>query len=295
MGKQLPKYHETFISVLKVLNDSGTIHYAELERKIRDEYYNDLPQELLAQKTKGGSNIILSRIGWARVYLKQAEMIEQPERAMVRITDKGKRVLKSGQLTLKQVLNDPDFKKNQHEKILNKKRGGKDKDSSPEDLIDSGFDSIESQVKNDLLKKLMAIDPYFFEEVVGKLFRAMGYGDFTVTARSRDGGIDGVINQDQLGLEKIYIQAKRYAENNKIREPLIRDFIGAMSRSTKKGIFVTTSSFDESAIKKANEADHIIKLIDGQTLVDLMHKHNIGVQTKNTYEVKQIDEDFFSV
>ena len=295
MGKQLPKYHETFISVLKVLNDSGTIHYAELERKVRDEYYNDLPQELLAQKTKGGSNIILSRIGWARVYLKQAEMIEQPERAMVRITDKGKRVLKSGQLTLKQVLNDPDFKKNQHEKILNKKRGGKDKDSSPEDLIDSGFDSIESQVKNDLLKKLMAIDPYFFEEVVGKLFRAMGYGDFTVTARSRDGGIDGVINQDQLGLEKIYIQAKRYAENNKIREPLIRDFIGAMSRSTKKGIFVTTSSFDESAIKKANEADHIIKLIDGQTLVDLMHKHNIGVQTKNTYEVKQIDEDFFSV
>ena len=280
---------------MKVLNDSGTIHYAELERKVRDEYYNDLPQELLAQKTKGGSNIILSRIGWARVYLKQAEMIEQPERAMVHITDKGKRVLKSGQLTLKQVLNDPDFKKNQHEKILNKKRGGKDKDSSPEDLIDSGFDSIESQVKNDLLKKLMAIDPYFFEEVVGKLFRAMGYGDFTVTARSRDGGIDGVINQDQLGLEKIYIQAKRYAENNKIREPLIRDFIGAMSRSTKKGIFVTTSSFDESAIKKANEADHIIKLIDGQTLVDLMHKHNIGVQTKNTYEVKQIDEDFFSV
>ncbi len=121
----------------------------------------------------------------------------------------------------------------------------------------------------------------------------MGYGDFTVTKKSGDGGIDGVINQDKLGLERIFIQAKRYAENNKIREPLIREFIGAMSRGTKKGIFVTTSTFDESAITKAKDADHVIRLIDGKELTNLMHRYNVGTQIKDTYEVKQIDEDFF--
>jgi restriction system protein len=296
---QLPKYHEAFIPVLKVLNDSGIIHYTELERRVRDKYYNDLPKELLEQKTKSGHILILNRIGWARAYLKQAEMVSQPERAMVQITEKGKMILASGQLTLKQLLTDVDFLKNRNNHKRTKNEEDKNEvvneNSSPEDMIEIGVDSIENQVKSELLKKLRIIDPYYFEKVVLKLFSAMGYGDFITTSKSGDGGIDGIINQDQLGLEKIYIQTKRYAENNKIREPLIRDFIGAMSGDTKKGIFVTTSFFDESAIKKAKEAHHTIKLIDGEQLVDLMHRYNIGVQAKDIYEIKQIDEDFFSV
>lgn len=295
MEKQLPKYFETFIPILKVLENSGVIHYNELRKKVRDTFYSDLPQELLDQKTKSGDILILNRIGWAKAYLKQAELIDQPERAMVRITEKGKSILAKGELTLKQLLVDPDFLKNRYIKESNVETIEQkiDENDSPEDMIDAGVGTIESQVKNELLEKLRTIDPYYFEKVALKLFESMGYGEFILTAKSGDGGIDGIINQDKLGLEKIYIQTKRYAENNKIREPLIRDFIGAMSRGTKKGIFVTTSSFDESAKIKAKDADHIIRLIDGAELVSLMHKYNIGIQIKNTYEIKQIDEDFF--
>jgi restriction system protein len=120
----------------------------------------------------------------------------------------------------------------------------------------------------------------------------MGYGEFIETSKSRDGGIDGIINQDQLGLEKIYVQAKRYNEN-KVRVTDIRNFIGAMSDDRSKGIFVTTSSFDEGAITKAREARHAIILIDGIKLVSLMNTHGVGVQVKHTYEVKTVDEDFF--
>ncbi len=107
-----------------------------------------------------------------------------------------------------------------------------------------------------------------------------------------DGGIDGIINEDQLGLEKIYIQAKRYSEN-KVRETEIRNFIGAMSGDTRKGIFVTTSSFDEKAKSKARDAHHTIILLDGSKLVDLMHRFNVGVQIRSIYEVKAVDNDFF--
>ncbi len=120
----------------------------------------------------------------------------------------------------------------------------------------------------------------------------MGYGDFIETSKSKDGGIDGIINEDKLGLDKIYIQAKRY-NDNKVRETDIRNFIGAMSGDTSKGVFVTTSDFDKDAIKKAHDAHHKIILMNGDKLVDLMHQYNVGVQIKANYEVKAIDEDFF--
>jgi restriction system protein len=122
----------------------------------------------------------------------------------------------------------------------------------------------------------------------------MGYGNYIETSKSHDGGIDGIINEDKLGLEKIYIQAKRYSEN-KIREKDIRNFIGAMSGDTRKGVFVTTSLFDDLAIKKAKEAHHTIILIDGSKLVELLYQYNVGVQIFETYEIKKIDEDFFDL
>ncbi|WP_332023424.1 restriction endonuclease [Kaistella sp.] len=164
--------------------------------------------------------------------------------------------------------------------------------SSPQDLIDEGFDQIEKQVKDELLDKLKLIDPFYFEKVILILLKKMGYGDFIETSKTGDGGIDGIINEDKLGLDKIYIQAKRYGEN-KVREKDIRNFIGAMSGDTQKGVFVTTSSFDSGAIKKASDAHHTIILIDGIKLVDLMHQYNVGLQIKATYEVKELDMDFF--
>jgi restriction system protein len=139
---------------------------------------------------------------------------------------------------------------------------------------------------------LRQVDTPHFEKVIMILLHKMGYGKFEETKKSNDGGIDGVISQDQLGLEKIYIQAKRYTEN-KVRELDIRNFIGAMSGDTKKGVFVTTSCFDESAIRKAKEAHHKIILLDGPMLCDLMYQHGVGVQIKDTYYLKELDIDFF--
>lgn len=294
---ELPKYHETFMPVLETLNNVESLNSRELASRVRNNYYSNLPQELLNKKTSSGSNVLLDRILWGKSYLKMAKFVSYPKRGMVQITSKGKQVLKKGMLTLNDLQNDQDFI-NHRESVKSKKENELNLDAvnvenaSPQDLIDSGFSTMETEVKTELLEKLKEIDPYYFEKVILILLKRMGYGDFVETSKSGDGGIDGIINEDKLGLEKIYTQAKRYNEN-KVREKDIRNFIGAMSGDTSKGVFITTSSFDDSAIKKAREAHHTIILIDGAKLVDLMHQYNVGVQIKTIYEVKELDNDFF--
>jgi len=293
----LPKYHESFIPVLKILSAVDSLSSRELSEKVRDEFYAELPKELLVKKTKSGANVLLDRIQWAKSYLKLGKFVIYPSRGRVQITEKGKQVLKNGTFTLEDLKNDIDFKNHLAA------RENKDDDTSqvdtvdvdnasPQDLIDSGFSTIETEVKTELLERLKEIDPYYFEKVILILLKKMGYGDFIETSKSGDGGIDGIINEDKLGLEKIYTQAKRYNES-KVREKDIRNFIGAMSGDTSKGVFITTSSFDIGAIKKAREAHHSIILIDGVKLVDLMHQYDVGVQVKTIYEVKELDNDFF--
>jgi restriction system protein len=226
-----------------------------------------------------------------------AKFVSYPKRGLVQITEKGKARLTIGNLPLQDLQNDLDFI-NHRESVKSEKENDVELESvdvenaSPQDLIDSGFSSIETEVKTNLLERLKEIDPYYFEKVILILLKRMGYGDFVETTKSNDGGIDGIINEDKLGLEKIYTQAKRYNEN-KVREKDIRNFIGAMSGDTSKGVFITTSTFDNSAVKKAREAHHSIILIDGAKLVDLMHQYNVGVQVKTVYEVKELDNDFF--
>lgn len=294
---ELPKFYESFIPVLKVLDTVESLNSREMAIRVRDKYYSSLPQELLTQKTRSGANILLDRILWAKSYLKMGKFVSYPKRGYVQITEKGREILKRGNISLEQLRNDPDFINHQElvksEKENNAELNAVDVASaSPQDLIDSGFSTIETEVKTELLEKLKEIEPYYFEKVILILLKKMGYGDFVETSKSSDGGIDGIINEDKLGLEKIYTQAKRYNEN-KVREKDIRNFIGAMSGDTSKGVFITTSTFDESAIKKANQAHHTIVLIDGAKLVDLMHQYNVGVQIKTIYEVKEIDNDFF--
>jgi restriction system protein len=289
---ELPKFHETFNPILDILSNGQTIHHRELLKKVVEKYYFNLPKELLEEKTKSGDPLILNRIAWGKSYLKKGGFIFYPERGMVQITEKGKQSNK-GQLQLKDV----DGGSNFMDFYVEEKTKGLPNNiqinySTPQDLIDKGFSEIEAQVKNELLERLKNIDPYYFEKVILILLKKMGYGDFIETTKSRDGGIDGIINEDKLGLDKIYIQAKRY-EENKVREKDIRNFIGAMSGDTTKGVFVTTSDFDKEAIQKAHDAHHTIILIDGKKLVDLMHQYNVGVQIKSNYEVKQLDEDFF--
>lgn len=289
---EIPKFHETFIPILKVLANGETLQTREMYQKVIDKFYSELSKEQLEEKTKSGDTLIINRIAWGKSYLKKGGFIEFPKRGFVKITEKGK-LHSSSNLTLHQVENSDNFLEFYNEEdSKNRSTPTKISNASPQDLIDEGFNSIEIQVKDELLEKLKSIDPYYFESVILKLLKKMGYGDFIETSKTGDGGIDGIINEDKLGLDKIYIQAKRYGDN-KVREKEIRNFIGAMSGDTQKGVFVTTSTFDNGAIKKANDAHHTIILIDGAKLVDLMHEYNVGVQVKTVYEVKEIDNDFF--
>lgn len=288
---ELPKFHETFNPILEILSDGKIIHHRELLNKVVEKFYSHLPEELLNEKTKTGEKLILNRIAWGKSYLKKAGYIIYPERGMVQITEKGKN--QKDILILSKIEEEANifnfYTDEQSKKGL---RSQEVINSSPQDLIEIGFAALESQVKNELLEKLKKIDPYYFEKVILILLNKMGYGDFIETSKSADGGIDGIINEDKLGLDKIYIQAKRYGEN-KVREKDIRNFIGAMSGDTNKGVFVTTTDFDEGAIKKAHDAHHTIILIGGNKLADLMYQYDVGIQIKSTYEVKQLDVDFF--
>lgn len=295
----IPKFHETFVPILKSLQHGAEQKTSELPDQLLKSGFFTLSESELREQTKSGANIYHDRIWWGTVYLRQGKFVERPARGTIRITQKGLDYLKNNpeQMTLKWLKQDEDYKA--YVPAESKKDVYEDdatEDMSPDELIIKGFSELEDSLKKELLEKLHESNPYFFEKIVLVLFKRMGYGDFEETKKSGDGGIDGIINQDQLGIEKIYIQSKRYAENNKVREPEIRNFIGAMSGDVSKGIFVTTSVFDNSAINKAKDArNHKIILIDGNQLVDLMIKYNIGVQIKNTYEVKSLDEDFFEL
>jgi len=289
---ETPKFHETFIPILKVLENGETLQARELYQKVIDQFYSELSKEQLEKKTKSGDLLIINRIAWGKSYLKKGGYIEFPKRGFVKITDKGKNHSSSG-LTLREVESSDNYLDFYHQENSKKESTPSIiENSSPQDLIDEGFNKIDIQVKGELLDKLKGIDPFYFEKVILILLKKMGYGDFIETAKTGDGGIDGIINEDKLGLDKIYIQAKRYGEN-KVREKEIRNFIGAMSGDTQKGVFVTTSTFDDGAIKKAHDAHHTIILIDGVKLVDLMHQYNVGIQVKAVYEMKELDNDFF--
>lgn len=290
MKFEIPKYNETFNPILDILKNEDTVQRRELIKKVISKYYNHLPKELLDEKIKSGDILIENRIAWGISYLKQSDYVVYPKRGFVQITPKGlqqKELLKLKDVQLE--ISKSNVYKNTKTHIT---QNIEIQTSSPQDLIDEGFNQIEKEVKNELLEKLKTIDPYYFEKVILILLKKMGYGEFIETSKSSDGGIDGIINEDKLGLDKIYIQAKRFTEN-KVREKDIRNFIGAMSGDTNKGVFVTTSIFDKGAEEKARNAHHKIILLDGNKLVDLMHEFNVGIQIKSVYEVKQLDEDFF--
>ncbi len=296
----VPKFHQTFLPILKALKHGNEQKTSDLPDQILDSGFISLTPDEASERLDSGELRYHNRVFWAVSYLSQGKFVVRPSRGMVKITQKGLDFLKNNpeKFTLKMLESDQDFQA--YVPTRSKKDDSTNdvdtEDMTPVDLIERGFSEFEKSLEKDLLDKLHESNPYYFEKIVLKLFKKMGYGDFEETTKSRDGGIDGIINQDQLGIEKIYIQAKRYSDGNKVREPEIRNFIGAMSGDVSKGIFVTTSFFDDSAVRKAKDArNHKIILIDGNQLVSLMIKHNIGVQVKNVYEVKEVDEDFFEI
>ena len=292
----IPKFDQIFLPILQVLSDGKVYKTSDIPEEILKRTFFVLTESERVEKTSTGANLFNDRVAWAKSYLKQGRFLFQPSRGLVAITEKGSTLLKSGvkKFELAELKKDSDFQ-SYSSKSRPTPSQTKVEELSPQDLIDRGFTEINSALKKELLEKLYTVNPYYFERIILELFKKMGYGEFNETPKSGDGGIDGIMNQDELGLEKISTQAKRYGPHNKVREPEIRNFIGAMSGDISKGIFVTTSSFDESAVKKAQTAHHKIILIDGERLADLLIKYSVGVQITQTYTVKQIDEDFFEL
>ena len=261
-------------------------------------------EDLAALIPSGGQTLFMNRLHWAKSFMQRAGLLESARHGYFRVTARGQQLLKEG---LKRIDNGvleryPEF-------IEWRTRSAAPEisvptqqvdDSSPEDQIAAGYQKITDSLAADLIDRIHAAPPVFFERLIVDLLVAMGYGGGRAEAgkalgKSGDGGVDGVINEDVLGLDVVYVQAKRYAPTVSVPVREIRDFVGSLEgfRATK-GVFVTTSTFPSGAIEFAQKVSKRIVLIDGKELARLMLKYNIGVRTKDIYEVKSVDEDYFS-
>lgn len=263
-----------------------------------------LPEELASLKytSKWHDLVAPDRINWALSDLKISGLLNSPKRGMYRITNLGKEIsTKYGlNITREQVHSQPAYI--EHQKKLREKNTADDEVSEEqtfeltEKQISNWFDKQASDLTEQLLAKLRNTDPYKFEHMMVQLLNQMGYkgtdGQSLVTQKSNDGGIDGIINQDPLGLQTIYVQVKRYAENNVVGSPEIDSFSGALRRKrADRGVFITTSSFTSGAKEAAKQLN--IALVDGEMLTNLMVQYKVGVQVQQSYELYEIDDDFF--
>lgn len=253
-------------------------------------------------------------MGWATTRLKHAGLIVQPERGTVEITERGRMVLAKApeQVDNKVLLQFAEFRE-----FIERSRLGRMPDSAresdelapdlpapptiaPEERIQQAHAELDADLRSSLLDRIVQASPDFFETLVLDLLGAMGYGGMRAGARERlgksgDGGVDGLIREDELGLDRLYLQAKRYQPTNKVGVDTIRSFAGALDdHGADKGIMITTSSFSPDAIAyaKRNQRKRII-LIDGEVLADLMIRFNVGVRLQQTFEMKQVDQDYF--
>ena len=300
--KSIPKRYETFIPILEAIQDGEALSVNEISERVIKKHYPNLPPEILGARFKSGQLKIVNEIGWAVSALNMAKLLTIPERGRRRITNKGLAILATGKFTTEDLHSDKDFITYRRSLELSKKSkmpAPKDNstmldDSLPSETIERGISHTERIVKDSLLNNLKQIHWYGFEEVILILLERMGYGSFKTTPKSNDGGIDGIINQDELGFEKIYIQAKQY-KDNMVRAAEMKNFIGSLSGyDTRKGVFATTSGFDKKSQEIAEKAkDCQIILINGSKLVDLMYEHDCGVRLNHSYEVKELDPGFF--
>ena len=303
----IPKFHEFFTPILEVLKDKGEISAHEAAEIVVKKVGLTDEQLAVAQESNGRS-VAKNRIHWACSYLKQAGGITRPKRGYINTGINCDFLLGLGRpVTLTDIKATSEWKAYREEfKAQRAIDNSKDSDSSllsdetPEDLIDKGIKSLRSQLIADLLEQLKGISPAAFEGLVLQVLAKMGYGggdtkQIQGVPRGPDGGIDGKINEDKLGLDQIYIQAKRYSENS-VGRPTIQSFVGAMSGGgCKKGVFVTSSTFTSEAKSfAAGLTDVRLVLIDGARLAKLMIEHCVGVQVKETIQVAKIDQDFFS-
>ena len=301
----IPDYQTVMLPLLKIAADGKEHHIRDAIQSLAAHFglSESEQKELLPS---GASSIFGSRVGWARTYLKKAGLIDNVRRGCFQIADRGRVVLnqKPEKIDVAFLRQYPEFaefwnpKKTPSEKAL--EIGAEDSVQTPEDSIAAGYLLLRKQVESDLLAQVKACPPDFFERLVVRLLIAIGYGGSLSDAgkaigKSGDGGVDGVIKEDKLGLDLLYIQAKRWDTSNTVGRPEIQGFVGALyGKKAKRGIFITTSTFSKAAIDYAEGLDSRVVLINGTQLAELMFEYGLGVSTVNSYVVKRVDSDFFN-
>lgn len=309
---EMPTWEEFMVPTLKVLQsgevlsrrDVGTL--AAREAGVEPAQMN----EVIAS----GQLLYQNRVGWALSFLTNVAALERPSRAHYVITAAGRELLTQfpqgmRESDITRLGFDPASPIRQYQATQRRASstpavgpaGPSFDDSSsltPTEQVEQGIARIHEEVAGELLERLQGKDPAFFEQAVVQLLLAMGYGGAggkgSVTQLTHDGGIDGVIDQDVLGLGRVYIQAKRYANDNAVQRPDVQGFVGALSGKADGGVFITTSRFSDGAREYAAGIPTRIILIDGKRLTDLMIRYGVGVQVRGTYRIVEVDEDFFA-
>lgn len=306
----IPDYETLMLPLLRLI-ESGPLTIRDISSRLADQF--GLTAEERAQQLPSGKGVtvIHSRAGWAKTYLKQAGLVSQPRRGVVEITDRGRALLAENPTHV-----DNTVLSRYREFIAFKERSraqaktatapdqssttnGDRSTATADERIDLAAAELDVALREELVLRLKLSDPGFFERVVIDVLKALGYGAGSggiaeVTGGSGDGGIDGVIDEDRLGLDRIYVQAKRYGEQA-VGAPVIQNFIGALQmRGASKGVLITTSRFSSQAETAAKMIPSMrIVLIDGDRLAGLMIRHNVGVRTERTVEIKKLDFDYF--
>ncbi len=301
----IPDYQSIMLPLLRLsaITPGNEIPTREATESLANEFKLS-EQERTELLPSGRQPIFGNRVGWATTYFKKARLFEATRRGYFKITQRGLDVLKQNPLSIntRLLMQFPEFAEFHQKQADPGEKVPVDgiETQTPEELLDIEYQKIRNQLASELLERIRQCPPAFFERLVVELLVSMGYGGSRIDAgraigRTGDEGIDGIIKEDKLGLDVIYIQAKRWKENNSISRPDIQQFAGALQgQQANKGIFITTSSFTKEALGFVTKIGSKIVLIDGNQLAQLMIDHNVGVSVAASYEIKRIDSDYFT-
>ncbi len=294
----IPDFQSIMLPLLDCVKDGKEWNIADMDNHLTNHFSLTEQERTELKPSSSTETLFHNRMLWASFYLKKAGLLIDPRRSFRKISSEGLNVLKRKpeKINIDFLMQYPSFiefysKKKDDRTIQTSTNEIKSK--TPEDMIIEGYKEIQDNLEKEILEKIKKNPPEFFEQLVVNLVEKMGYGLGTVIGKSGDKGVDGMIKQDTLGLNEIYLQAKRWDGTVPAKE--IRDFAGSLlSKKSKKGIFITTSDFSDDSIDFIKSIDNKIVLINGQRLAHLMFEHNVGFLPGDNYQLKKIDEEYFS-
>lgn len=297
----IPDFQSLMLPLLKVLADKQEYAMRDVTTALAEQFKLTEVERNLSSPVSG-QGVMYNRTAWAKTYLKRAGLIDQPRRGYFKISERGVKVLESSPplINTKFLEQFAEFSSKDNQEQIDQQSAilvPEIPTATPEELIESGARTIRKELAGEILQRVKGCSPAFFERLVVELLVQMGYGGTRQDAgraigRSGDEGIDGVIHEDRLGLDVIYLQAKRW--EGVVGRPEIQKFVGALQgQRAKKGVFITTSDFTKEALEYVRNIDNKVVLINGALLANLMIDHNVGVSLAANYEIKKIDSDYF--